>query len=339
MSISTVVSAVRNIQFTLEDHGQEFTFMCSINGTNEFGTARLQLPTTPDSENTISIAGEELEGESENYSIVYKSLRDDFYASFNSKECGKASIQVDVRVYAVEQVADFYVCFADNGSAHILKEGRLSQYYDVFYFAQTDASDFQDENESDIVKAAEKSLSESLKNELEAGLSEKLTGYQDEESIKQAADEFTHEFMCSKFHAEYANDDGFAQEFYQMTACDLRSDAESEAISKTPSAIMEDDDNKNILCEFFAGIASDDYYDGNSHQLYLDLNDGKLSIHFEASSNSWLQRDDGSLIQVLEVSGYANTPEDERYTEGCDLNDFGFEDWLEYVKTQISKKI
>ena len=229
MSTSTV-SNVRNIQFTLEDHGQEFTFMCSVGGTNKFGKARLQLPTTPDSENNISIAGEELDGESENYQIVYESLRDYFYADFHSKECGIASALLVERVYAIEEVGSFHVAFAENGSAHILKEGRASSYYNVFYFDKTDASDFQDENESDIIESAENSLSKSLKNKLQSELSEKLKSYEEAEIIKQAFDELTHEFMCKNFHAEYANDGGFAEEFYSMTACDVRSDAELEAI-------------------------------------------------------------------------------------------------------------
>ena len=224
------VHSIRGIQFTLEDHGQEFTFMCSVDGTNKFGNARLQLPTTPDSENNISIDSDELDRESENYTAIYEILRDFFYDSFNDKECAKASASLDMRVYAVEEVNSFYVAFAENGSAHILKEGRASSYYNVFYFAQTDPSDLQDENEIDIVESAEKSLRESLANELKTGLSDKLTGYEDAEIIKQAADEFTHEFMCKKFHAEYANDGGFAEEFYSMTACDVRSDAELEAI-------------------------------------------------------------------------------------------------------------
>ena len=202
MTTSTV-SNVRNIRFTLEDYGQEFTFMCSVDGTNKFGQARLQLPTTPDSENIISIDGDELDDESENYSIVYESLRDYFYADFHSEECGKASALLVERVYAIEEVGSFHVAFAENGSAHILKEGRLSSYYNVFYFGKTDARDFQDENESDIIESAENSLSKSLKNMTNANNSNKIIDTKkalvkqfDALLTKYNADEFT--LDCTK---------------------------------------------------------------------------------------------------------------------------------------------
>lgn len=93
--------------------------------------------------------------------------------------------------------------------------------------------------------------------------------------------------------------------------------------------------NEGVLEEFFQGCASCDYYDGLSHQLYLDRDDDTLLINTEASDNSWLQRGDGSLIQVLRVSGYCDIPADERYTEGCDLYDYGYADWLDMVKDEI----
>lgn len=50
--------------------------------------------------------------------------------------------------------------------------------------------------------------------------------------------------------------------------------------------VMANEENQAILQEFFVGIASCDYYDGNSYQLYLDLDDNTLRIHQEASDNS-----------------------------------------------------
>lgn len=97
--------------------------------------------------------------------------------------------------------------------------------------------------------------------------------------------------------------------------------------------------NEEILTEFFAGIASCDYYDGMSYQLYLDLDDDMLSIHQEVSDQSWLQRDDGSLVQVLRVSGYCDIPEEERYTDDCDLSDFGQAEWLDQVSDRIAEII
>jgi len=103
--------------------------------------------------------------------------------------------------------------------------------------------------------------------------------------------------------------------------------------STRADAIMAN--NADILQAFFTGLASCDYYDGMSHQLYLDLDDDTLLDHLEASDQSWLQRDDGSMVRLLQVSGYADTPEAERYTDDCDLNDYGYSDWLDEVRAHI----
>ena len=103
-----------------------------------------------------------------------------------------------------------------------------------------------------------------------------------------------------------------------------------EAIIEANSAILE---------QFFVGIASCDYYDGMSHKLYLDTDDNTLSINTEASDNSWLQRNDGSLIQIARVSGYCDTPEDERYTDECSLSDCGYSEWLDEIRSKIEDAI
>lgn len=103
--------------------------------------------------------------------------------------------------------------------------------------------------------------------------------------------------------------------------------------------IMGRNENQDTLEEFFVGVASCEYYDGSSYQLYLDTDDWSLSIHHEASSNSWLQRDDGSMIQVHQVSGYCDIPEDERYTDGCDLDDYGYVNWLGEIEQQIAERL
>lgn len=95
--------------------------------------------------------------------------------------------------------------------------------------------------------------------------------------------------------------------------------------------------NEDVLYKFFVGFASCDYYDGTCYQLYLDLDDDTLSINQEASSNSWLQRDDGSLVQISSISGYCDTPEEERYTDECSLDDYGYGDWLDEIKEKIEE--
>lgn len=97
--------------------------------------------------------------------------------------------------------------------------------------------------------------------------------------------------------------------------------------------------NSAILEQFFIGIASCDYYDGLSHQLYLDTDDNTLSINTEVSDNTWLQRDDGSLIKVAHVNGDCDTPEDERYTDECSLSDYGYSEWLDEIRTKIEEAI
>lgn len=105
----------------------------------------------------------------------------------------------------------------------------------------------------------------------------------------------------------------------------------------TSSDIISNAANKTVLVEFFIGIASCDYYDGTSYQLYLDLDDNTLSINQEASNQSWLQRDDGSLVTLASVSGYSDTPLDERYTDDCDLNDYGYGEFVDQIEQKITE--
>lgn len=103
----------------------------------------------------------------------------------------------------------------------------------------------------------------------------------------------------------------------------------------TAQEIISSSTNEAVLVEFFTGIASCNYYDGMSYQLYLDRDDNTLSIHQEVSNQSWLQRDDGSLVQVECVCGYCDIPVDERYTDGCDLNDYGYGEWIDMIEQKI----
>lgn len=107
----------------------------------------------------------------------------------------------------------------------------------------------------------------------------------------------------------------------------------------TAQNIIADAKNEAVLVEFFEGIASCDYYDGTAYQLYLDLDDNSLMINREASDQSWLQRDDGSLIKLTSVSGYADTPTDERYTDDCDLNDYGYGEWIDQIEASIEQAL
>jgi len=97
--------------------------------------------------------------------------------------------------------------------------------------------------------------------------------------------------------------------------------------------------NLPVLREYFAGLASCNYYDGTSYQLYLDLDDNTLTIKHEVSDNTWSQRDDGSLICLLKTSGYADIPEEDRYSDGCDLYDYGYAEWLDEIEEILLEKL
>ncbi len=101
------------------------------------------------------------------------------------------------------------------------------------------------------------------------------------------------------------------------------------------AAILEA--NAAIAEAFFIGCASGDYYDGSSYQLYLDLDDESLREHHEASDQSWIQRDDGSLVQLSRISGYCDIPAEERYTEACNLDDYGYAAYLDELQSKIAE--
>lgn len=65
-------------------------------------------------------------------------------------------------------------------------------------------------------------------------------------------------------------------------------------------------------------------------RLYLDLIDMTLFESVEPSCNSWLHRDDGSLIEVAHDSGWgADLTDDElAWLEQDGLSEFGFTDWV-----------
>lgn len=94
-------------------------------------------------------------------------------------------------------------------------------------------------------------------------------------------------------------------------------------------------DNYDTVTQFYAGMASGEYYNDTCWQIYLDTVDNSLRINQEADTSHWIERPDGSLIKILQVSGYDDRPDDERYSEsrGDSLSDFGLQDWLDEVLT------
>jgi hypothetical protein len=90
------------------------------------------------------------------------------------------------------------------------------------------------------------------------------------------------------------------------------------------------DKNSAVLREMFRGIASCDYYDGSSYALVLDGD--TLSIR----RNHTFSADDTSRT-ILEVCGYTDMPEDERYKDGDDLKDYLYSEWLDSVMEELDR--
>ena len=76
-------------------------------------------------------------------------------------------------------------------------------------------------------------------------------------------------------------------------------------------------------------------------RIYLDLNDMTLFESVEANSNSWLQRDDGSLQEVDRDEGWGAdlTEEEMEWLEEDGISDFGFQDWIYELEDNIQKEL
>jgi hypothetical protein len=113
------------------------------------------------------------------------------------------------------------------------------------------------------------------------------------------------------------------------------------ALATAAEAIMEDNDA--TLREYFAGMMSGEYCDGQSHQLYLDLDDDSIVIITHESSTSWSQRKDGSLVQLDEFTAsvypYDHAPYD---AETDSLGDFGYGSgdwWSDRIEDAVRKAL
>jgi hypothetical protein len=75
-------------------------------------------------------------------------------------------------------------------------------------------------------------------------------------------------------------------------------------------------------------------------RLYLDLHDGNIFQNTEASSNTWLQRDDDSLVEIDADAGwgYDLNDDDIEHLRNGNLSDFGYAEWLNQVAENIQLK-
>jgi hypothetical protein len=113
-----------------------------------------------------------------------------------------------------------------------------------------------------------------------------------------------------------------------------------KAAEKAERIVLEEirDEYISILVEYFEGIVSNEYFDGASHQLYMDMDDMTFFISHEASDNSWLEREDGTLVRILTINAYANDEDEEPYNDKeCNLYDYGFAEFIENIKELVSK--
>lgn len=69
----------------------------------------------------------------------------------------------------------------------------------------------------------------------------------------------------------------------------------------TTENIMSLKKNQKVLRKYFAGVVSERYCDGTSHQLYLDLQNGSIFEHQEVTPHEGIYRDDGSLVQLEQI--------------------------------------
>jgi len=223
---------INNISYSLDNgNGIEFNFTYKSEG---FRQSYLQLPNTPDSIHTID--NDCFDSDNEDHSEIFEGLRDYFYSDFKDIECAKASAFTGSHIIHVQSVTygfewfdeyddrrvssrEFYVAFSED-SSQVLKEGRASSYYNVFYFdVETDLSSDQ---ETEIIKLAKKEffaeLETALKNALEKG------------TDAQSCDDIVNDFMNENFwHGYYQTDsETIAMDFYENIACDCRLGREHE---------------------------------------------------------------------------------------------------------------
>lgn len=65
-------------------------------------------------------------------------------------------------------------------------------------------------------------------------------------------------------------------------------------------------------------------------RIYLDLHDMSFFENCEANCNTWIQRDDDSLVEIAHDSGYGYelTKEELDWLEEDGVSNFGYQEWL-----------
>lgn len=98
-------------------------------------------------------------------------------------------------------------------------------------------------------------------------------------------------------------------------------------IVRTPSEIVElsDDAVFTFYREFLKGCGGEHY-----NRLYLDLNYMSLLLDTQSDANTWLQREDGSLVEIAYDQGYGVglSASELNRLEKDGVQDFGFQEWV-----------
>jgi hypothetical protein len=137
---------ITNIDFRIEEYGIEFSFNSDEGG----GSAILQLPNTPDSQDQIN--GADFDNESEEHAEIFKACKRFYYDSFNDIECAAASALVGGKLSKIVEVDGFYVAFGSK--EYVLTESKYKEYYNkqaLFELAEHSGREY---NEKEIIQRA-----------------------------------------------------------------------------------------------------------------------------------------------------------------------------------------
>ena len=99
-------------------------------------------------------------------------------------------------------------------------------------------------------------------------------------------------------------------------------------LTRTPREIVElsDDAVFTFYREFLKGCGGEHY-----NRLYLDLNYMSLLLDTETDANTWLQREDGSLVEIAydQGNGVGLSASQLARLEEDGVQDFGFREWVQ----------
>lgn len=227
---------ISNITFELTEYAIEFSFLQRF-GSNEWATASLQLPDIGESQH--SILYEDYDCDNEIHEAIFEQLKDFYFSEFKDTDCAAASAVLGELITHVEEVNGFYVAFSQH-SKHLIKESCVRSYYNKasLFDLLNDEDHMINEDEmldvDALINKAKKTYFETLSRHLDSKMRDYIKAVDpktfNDEKIAQCFDEILHEFMSEEFNqfdGDYQKDE-LAQEFYQMTACDIRCDFENE---------------------------------------------------------------------------------------------------------------